>query len=309
MVSTALRILNFDDSLIRQKRFLEKFSPAIVDLRAAGPAARLWLDRKTAQDIRDALSPEFKKSITLLGSGDFHHISALLIEQFQQPISVIVFDNHPDWEILPPQLGCGSWVSRILKRPNILKVILLGVSSHDISTFSIETANLRSLADDHLEIYPYSRRPTRVVLRGVPQNISLQLKKGLFYKSICWRELQNKNLSDFLSQIITRIPTKEVYISIDKDVLQSEYALTNWEEGKMQLDEMLAILRLIKERLDIVGVDIVGDYSRPQVKGRIKAFCSYFDHPKDYTARGRQEDLISSVNAQTNIRITELLKT
>ncbi len=124
MLCGKIRILNFDNSVVKQKKLLENYHPAIVNLQGIGPFCRHWMGKNTAETIRNHLEPELKNAITFLGSGDFHHISNLLIGQFHEPLSVIVFDHHPDWDIYPPKLGCGSWITRVLERPNILKVIL-----------------------------------------------------------------------------------------------------------------------------------------------------------------------------------------
>jgi arginase family enzyme len=303
MLAEQIRIINFDDSLLKQNNLIQRFHPLVTDLKRIGPSCRHWMNKMTAQEIKNSLDPALRNTITFIGSGDFHHISNLLIGQFQESLSVIVFDHHPDWEILPPRLSCGSWVSRILERDNVLKVILFGVSSDDISNFWIQTGNLTALRQNRLEIYPYSHKPTRVLLRDVPKNISLHIRERLF-----WQEIKNNNSVAFFSQIINRIPNKSVYISIDKDCLRAGYSLSNWEEGFFELNDLLAILKSIKEKFDIVGLDITGDYSSVQINGRIKSFFTKLDHPKDYTAKDMPEALVSSVNEQTNLKIIELLK-
>ena len=308
MLADKIRILNFDDSLTKQNNLIQRFSPIITDLKKIAPACRHWMSKKVAQKLKGLLDPEVKNTITFLGSGDFHHISELLIEQFQIPLGVVVFDHHPDWDTLPPRLSCGSWVNRILERRSVLKVILLGVSSDDISPPGITTANLNSLRGNRVEIYPYFHRPTRVLFRNVPENISITLSRRLFYSDIYWQQLKDNNLRDFFSQLTTRIAMPQVYISIDKDCLKSAYSLTNWEEGRFELEELLIMLNLIKEKYDIVGLDITGDYSQVELRGTIKAFCSRLDHPKDYTAKDKSEALINSINEQTNIRILQALK-
>ena len=108
------------------------------------------MSAKTSALISQRIINSPKNRITFLGSGDFHHISSNLINQFNQPCSLIVFDYHPDWDILPPRKGCGSWVSEVLKNKNIKKIILIGVSSSDISTLNIQSANLASLKDNRV---------------------------------------------------------------------------------------------------------------------------------------------------------------
>lgn len=50
-----------------------------------------------------------------------------------------------------------------------------------------------------------------------------------------------------------------LYISIDKDVLSQDFAITDWDQGDMTLDYMLdTISALIKDR-KIIGVDVCGD--------------------------------------------------
>ena len=308
MLADAIRILNFDGSLSQQDNLIRQFQPVITDLKKIAPYCRHWMSAGTARKLKTPLDLRFKNSITFLGSGDFHHISSLLIEQFSMPLSVIVFDHHPDWDILPPKFGCGSWVSRILEKQNIVKVILLGTSSEDISWPGIQSANLASLKDNRMEIYPYSHGPTRVLFRKVPENISIKSKRGLCYSDIYWQELKNSNISDFFPQLIKRIATPQVYVSIDKDCLRSAYSLTNWEEGSFELEDLLTMLKLIRKNFDIVGLDITGDYSPAQALGKIKTLFSRLDHPQDYTAKGRPEALINSLNEHTNTAILQALK-
>jgi len=307
MLSQTVRILNFDNSLINQQKLRAKFNPEIVDLRDFSCAARHWMSAATAAGIQKILLPQDKNNPTFIGSGDYHHISSLLISQFQQPLSLIVFDYHPDWDILPPRLGCGSWISQVLKNDNIKKVILVGISSDDISTFHIQSANLAALKNSRLEIYPWQHPPATVFARRVPDNFSLEVKRGLFSSRIGWRQLKEQNLNVAFPEILKRIPTEEVYLSIDKDCLRREDSLTNWEEGCFSLGDLALMLKLIREKFDIAGVDITGDYSSPSVKNIFKKFTLGLDHPKDYSAAGKEQPLIDAVNQETNIRILELL--
>ena len=309
MLNNKIRILDLDGSVTSQKQLCARFKPSISQLRDIGPASRIWLNYRNAQKIRAALKSQESDFITFIGSGDFHHVSSLLIEQFSQPICVIVFDHHPDWDVMPPKLGCGSWVTNTLKRANISKVVLLGVSSEDISSKWIYTANLAALGDNRVEIYPYSHEPTNVLLKPVPQNTSIRLQKGFFMKKIFWDVLKGRDLAEFFRKVLDSLPVKQVYVSIDKDCLKKEYSLTNWEEGRFELKELLLLLKLIRENAEIVGLDITGDYSKAQTTGRIKSLCSRLDHPADYSAKGYDLTEIAAVNEKTNIKILESLLT
>lgn len=49
-----------------------------------------------------------------------------------------------------------------------------------------------------------------------------------------------------------------VYLSIDKDVLSEDYARTDWDQGSMTIDELLALVCDISSHRRIIGIDICG---------------------------------------------------
>ncbi|MFA5144707.1 MAG: arginase family protein [Candidatus Omnitrophota bacterium] len=307
MLNKSIRILNLDDSLTKQQKVISRYKAEIIDLSDLGPLVRLWMDKKAMDEVSLRIQGSASNSITFLGSGDFHHISNILASRFKEPFCLIVFDSHPDWDILPPSLGCGSWVTRTLRNKNILKCILLGISSSDISSWRIQTGNLGSLKDNRVEIYPYSHGPSSVFLKRIPQNISIETKKRFLYDEIYWDQIKGKDLTGFFTSILKRLPVKQVYVSIDKDCLKQEHALTNWEEGGLSLDELLLMLRLIKDNLDIIGMDITGDYSKISLAGKCKGFFSRLDHPKEINAQEFPESFITATNEEANLKILELL--
>ncbi|MCX5665714.1 MAG: hypothetical protein NT036_01500 [Candidatus Omnitrophica bacterium] len=299
--------MNFDDSVVRQNKLIERFKPSITDLTDLGPRCRLYSNEKTAREVSARIDPTNKDSITFLGSGDFHHITSLLLDNFSEDISVISFDDHPDWDILPPKICCGSWVTHVLGKENVKKVILMGASSGDISPTLFRMGNYDSLKDDRLEIYPYQHRPTKVFFKNIPKNISAAVKKGFFYDEIHWQELKTKNIAEFFLHILHRLPTKKVYVTIDKDCLKSPYALTNWAAGHLELEELLLMLKFIRENTEIIGLDITGDYSIVKTEGFIRTAITNINHPRDSSAKGKTQSLIDSINETANISILERL--
>jgi hypothetical protein len=307
MFSNTVRILNFDNSLLRQKRLIERYRPDIIDLTGIGSSCRLWANKKTAAAVNAALQPQAQHAVTFLGSGDFHHVSQLLVSRFAEPLTLIVFDFHPDWDMLPPRLGCGSWVSRALELSTVSKVLLLGVSSDDISSPAIHTGNLQALKNDRLEIYPCGHKSTRVLFREVPENSSLKVRRSGPASEITWTELQGRDMEALMAGLLRRCPGRKAYISIDKDCLCSDYALSNWEEGRFILDELLGLLKVIQETMDIAGLDITGEYAEPVKLSGIKELCSRLDHPANYSARAASTEKIDTINEETNLRLLELL--
>ncbi len=303
MLDKRIRVLNFDNSIIAQSKLLSRYPAEIIDFTNFSSSARLYISSVLRGKILDFLPAREKRYPTFLGSGDFHHISEILISQIDEPACLIVFDFHPDWDILPPCFACGSWVSAALKNKNISKCILIGAGSDDLSSPALQTANLGALADNRLEIYPYRHKPSSIYFRRIAQNRSITIQKGIFSHKITWRQLEKEDLAGFTLGLIKRLPTRKVYISIDKDCLKKDFALTNWEEGFLRLDQLLTMLKLMRENLDIIGLDVAGDYSVPVILNKIKAVILRLDHPKKFTASNYPADLISSVNEQTSLAI------
>ncbi|ANB59254.1 arginase family protein [Anoxybacteroides amylolyticum] len=65
--------------------------------------------------------------------------------------------------------------------------------------------------------------------------------------------------------LFSHIQTKYVYISIDKDVLCREDAVTNWEQGTMSLLFLLRCLQMLLMHKQVVGVDVCGEYPQAAV--------------------------------------------
>ncbi|MFA5276763.1 MAG: hypothetical protein WC417_07740, partial [Candidatus Omnitrophota bacterium] len=219
----------------------------------------------------------------------------------------IVFDHHPDWDILPPRYGCGSWVTEALRNNAFSKCLLIGVSSSDISAWSIQSGNFNSLKESRLEIYPYQHKPTPVFLEKIPKNNSIRAEGNFLLSKIFWSELKAKNIPEFFLSLVRSLAVKNTYVSLDKDCLKNEFSLTNWEEGKLSLDELLVMLKIIKDNSEIIGMDICGDYSKPSFSNKFKGIISRLDHPRNIAAQKLPESVVTSTNETTNLKILETL--
>ena len=58
-----------------------------------------------------------------------------------------------------------------------------------------------------------------------------------------------------------QLPDLPVYLSIDKDVLGTEYARTNWDQGTLSLEQLKEIVLQIAARREIIGIDVCGELS------------------------------------------------
>ncbi len=267
-----ISLLHLDDALDSQAGFLriaDSRGAQHIDVKKLGGDVRLWGTRKALEALQAELNDKLIGSeprLTFMGSGDFHHITSLLLpmalENCHEPVTVIHFDNHPDWVKFEGGTHCGSWVNRALEMPQVRKVITVGVCSHDLRRPEWKGANLQLLARRQLELYPYDYPPSRVKT-DYGEGASYVQVDG----NIRWKTIRTIGEQNFAAHLLSRIETKAVYVTVDKDVLALKDALTNWDQGKMRLPYLLNLIKEIGEHHTVIGADVNGDYSVPHYTG------------------------------------------
>lgn len=271
-----LRLLDLDGSLLELPTLARRAELAqVLDMRDLGEPLRLWATAAALEDFRRRLeeAPPLQgigPEITFLGSGDYHHLAAVLIGRAAGPLSVIHFDNHPDWVRLPPAWHCGSWVNRVLDMPHVARVVTIGPCSDDLTWPQLKGANLAALASGRLELWPWRHAPSRRL--GAPP--------------LAWRNLGDEtDWAGCLAAIFGSLPTRSVWVSIDKDVLRPEEAITNWDQGEMPLSVLTRALRILARKKSILGIDVCGEYSSPRFVSFWKRLSAWFDHPSSDRVR------------------------
>ncbi|MDH7787222.1 arginase family enzyme [Ochrobactrum sp. 19YEA23] len=269
-----LHLLHLDDALELQSDFMKTCRDAGASetmVKAEGDLLRLWARPDELTKLKERLSVVYTRAggtapLCFMGSGDFHHVTSLLLElaleQSSQPVTLIHFDNHPDWVHFKNGVHCGSWVNRATSNPLVKKIITIGVCSSDLNFPEWKGANLSLLRDERLELYPYNHAPSRV-WRNYGSGASHSHRRGY----IDWRTIAECGEANFISRLTSRIGTEAAYITIDKDVLARDEVITNWDQGQMRLPFLLEALRAISGRHRIIGADVIGDYSRPIYRG------------------------------------------
>ena len=138
-----LCLLQLDDALDAQPDFIracDRAGARQIRMRQDGRAIRLWGFHAELDAFREkvahALNGNSEPRLTFMGSGDFHHVSALLLtsalQHHSRQVTLIHVDNHPDWVKFEKGTHCGSWINRALEQPQVQKVITIGVCSHDL---------------------------------------------------------------------------------------------------------------------------------------------------------------------------------
>src|SRR5262249_20352436 len=188
--------------------------------------------------------------LVFMGSGDFHHVTYTLISRMQRPMQVVVLDNHPDNMRYPFGIHCGSWVSHVARLPFVSRVHVAGITSGDVQGAHALENHLAPLRSGKV-IYWCVRRNLRALrLLGVRASQSFD------------------SIATMLDALRHALSGEPVYLSIDKDVLASDAVQTNWDQGVMRLDELEAVIAML--RGNIVASDVVGDVSAYRYRSRFK---------------------------------------
>jgi arginase family enzyme len=232
----------------------------VLDARHCGPQLRFSAPPRLIEQFYREFESQIPPFL-LYGSGDFHHLSALWIRRLAQPVVVVSFDNHPDWDIRPPKWACGGWVNRALELPNVQRVSVWGCGNFECWWPGQMFGNRHAEREGKLEVHPWAdERPARD-----------RQRRGAILREN-WRERFAKFTEDLRGA--------NVYVTIDLDCLRVEEAVTNWENGRFTIADLSWALGKLRESSRIVGGDICGAYSPPHYARFKQRLAAGFDHPK-----------------------------
>ena len=188
-----------------------------------------YCEEQSAAEIRERTKNLCRNSIRFIDSGNYHYVSFLLAGSVKEPFNMLVFDHHTDMQ--NPQFG-------------------------DILSCG---GWIRYLIKDH----PYLKK---LVLIGPPRMDFQEVDDDLKQKVIFVDQEHEQKAEEVIRTELAEFP---LYISVDKDVLDKEYAETAWTQGTMS-DQVL--LRLLGEAAGTAGagrilaVDVCGE--QPPEAGR-----------------------------------------
>ena len=197
----------------------------------------------------------------LFGSGDFHHLTGLWLRQVAEPVVVVSFDNHPDWDVRPPKWCCGSWVNRALELPLVERVSVWGCGNFECWWPGQIFGNRRAERAGRLEVHPWADdRPQK----------DRQRRGAILAEN--WRE----QFTRFAQSLVSTA----VYITIDLDCLRPEAAVTSWENGRFSVSDVAWAVRALRGACRLAGGDVCGAYSLARYARWKQKFASETDHPR-----------------------------
>ncbi|MDR0528355.1 MAG: arginase family protein [Zoogloeaceae bacterium] len=236
-----------------------------IDLSDWQERVRFSCTPRVWRDVSAFLSslPE-KHGPVLLGSGDFHHISALLAARLARrygKLRVLVCDNHPDNMRFPFGVHCGSWVAWLARLPQIARIDVVGICSADASLGRAWENCLEGLA------------------RGRVRYWTIGVKAG--WTRIFARRGGAARMFPDAGSLVAALQeelaaeTSPLYLSIDKDVLDARVARTNWDQGCFFPEHLQTVITAARPCL--AGSDITGEVSLYRYRARWKRWLSALD--------------------------------
>lgn len=183
------------------------------------------------------------RGIHFIDNGNYHYMSYIFTSLIDEPFDLIYFDNHPDMKpsMFGDILSCGSWVKKVLdKNTNVRKVTAVGINQdlfNEIEEDTRQKVTLVSVCGTEYDI----------------ENLYLENSERTNTEFII-EKVTDRILKD-LSQDIP------VYISVDKDVLSCDQLRTNWDQGTMQADILIGIIKRLTGSIKVLGMDICGEVS------------------------------------------------
>ncbi len=198
----------------------------------------------------------------LLGSGDFHHLTHLLVARVPvtEPFDVVVLDNHPDNMRFPWGIHCGSWVHHVAALPQVRAVHVLGICSGDIGWRHAWENRLSAIYRG------------RVYYWSVGVDTAWANLVGLGRKVRTFSTLASLIEAFAESRRADETP---VYLSIDKDVLSPTVVPTNWDQGVATLEQALDLIAVVAGK--VIASDITGEVSVYHYAARWKRWLSQLD--------------------------------
>lgn len=188
--------------------------------------ARRFCDADAAAALRRMVASSGLEGLHWFGSGHYHYLSRFYAELVDRPFALAVADLHTDMQETPYEglISCGGWIRDLMKECSLLRAVLL-----------VGTDDALAAAQPAVEGPPL-RMVTASALAGTsPAQAADLIPAGL-----------------------------PVWLSIDKDVLRAEDAVTDWDNGVMTLDWLTDWLEATARSHVLLGADLCGDTSSPE---------------------------------------------
>jgi arginase family enzyme len=179
-----------------------------------------YCTREAAEKINKRIAKLGPEGIHFIDNGNYHYVTKLWTNMIREPFRLILFDHHTDMQPL--------------KIPGLLSC------GSWVREMLIHNKNLRE-----------------VMVLGTPAGAERKATQEWGNRVLFDDEELIHRHQIRIPKDVGRLP---VYVSIDKDVLSTKDAETNWDQGKVTLAELKAILESIFAHERVIGMDVCGEY-------------------------------------------------
>lgn len=231
-----------------------------VDAREWGARLRYFAPRKLLGDFYETVLRGLPP-VVLYGSGDFHHLAGWLVRRVTEPLTLVSFDNHPDWDMRPPEWSCGGWVNRALELANVERCAVWGCGNFELEWPGRMFGNRRALANGRLQIHPWTERFSAKVQR----RFDCMTREN-------WRER--------FELFAEELAGGAIYVTVDLDCLKADEAATNWENGLFNAEDVAWAIGRLRQHGRVAGGDVCGAYSPAAFARWTQKLAGWWDHPK-----------------------------
>ncbi|MCI3027906.1 arginase family protein [Desemzia sp. C1] len=176
--------------------------------------------KETVETIRNRFDIISRSAIHFLGNGNFHYLTLPLLQKYKHPFSLIVFDHHND------------------------------AGKLDYEGFT----SCGSWINEVVKLVPAVKK---VFLVGCGEENDKEMSQEITEKIIIIPERELNPLK--LYQVSKMIPTKDIYFSVDRDVLTPKEVQTNWDQGNVSTEELIDYIKILSNDHALIGADICGD--------------------------------------------------
>ncbi|MBP3038569.1 arginase family protein [Bacillaceae bacterium Marseille-Q3522] len=205
-------VLNFDHAYESQTH-LQKQPFEWLDFTELSGTSR-FCSVSSMQRISQKLQQRKCKGITLLGSGNYHYVTYLLLNEFSKPFTLLLFDHHTDMKAsnFTNLISCGSWVLHALKNHLLKKVCIIGVREDFMSDVDrvklFKKKNLAKKSADEIVKLLFSEIPT--------DNIYISIDKDVFDETEACTNWDHGSMRvSVVSYIIKKIVAGKVFCGAD----------------------------------------------------------------------------------------------
>lgn len=191
----------------------------------------MYCSKNAYEKIWGRIEPYGIQGIHYIDSGNYHYITKIITDHITEPFGLVMYDHHTDMQIpmVPEMMSCGDWAGQtLIQNENLRQLVVVGPPESDIEQ-TLESYKGSKGRQENVESYKCGYNVQEAEYDD-SYDISRDISSGrlLIFSA---KDLHGGLPEDKLKHIRTDLP---LYISIDKDVLGTEYTETNWSRGICQ---------------------------------------------------------------------------